>query len=214
MPHIISQENKVCGWMNRFLKICGIICLMRGRKNITISPDEYREHKNQSSRESHARCRRQRWYQNHTSDMRKSLNPPPSLEDLKAAFARRRESCAAIIKLGSMIEDAQCEFGMGYENDGLWGDNDAPWQPGITGYLKADPLLSSKYKTLMRYKEISAWFRYVLDLPSEVPAIWVVDHRNDKRVRPFLEKADRILAEAKPCYTGLMRRIKEELCRE
>jgi len=146
--------------------------------------------------------------------MRKSLNPPPSLDDLKTAFAQRRESSTAIIRLGSMIEDAQCEYGMGYENDGFWGDHDAPWLPGITVFLRSDPFLSSKYKTLMRYKDISAWFRYVLDLPPEVPAIWVVDHRDDKRVKPVLAKADRILTEAKPCYTGLMRRIKEELSNE
>jgi len=114
------------------------------------------------------------------------------------------------------MEDLEAAYPLGYKyeydasTDYHFVDYDALWQNGIKAFLKKAPFLLQKYKTLMRYKKLSAWFRYVLNLPSEVPASWVVDHRNEKRVEPVLSKAKRILKEAKPTYRGLSKRIMKE----
>jgi hypothetical protein len=189
---------------------------MCGRRKIYRTAEELRLAKNASSRDSHRIARHENWAFEHPEPSRTTLNSAPTPDQLLRAFNHRNDSPADMIRLGSLLEDIEALFGVGYERtDDLLGgtlvDWDAPLQTGIRGWLRQVPVLLAKYKTLMRYKKLSADFRKVIGLKDPYPTAWVFDRRHDCRITPVLENADRILEEAKPCYTGLMRRIKEKM---
>ena len=80
--------------------------------------------------------------------------PPPSLDALRDAYRRRNESCEAMIRLGSMLEDIEAAHGVGYKfekfddsgtADSYFIDYDTPWQTGIRGFLKDAPDLLAAY---------------------------------------------------------------------
>ena len=189
---------------------------MCGRRKIYRTAEELRLAKNASSRDSHRISRHENWAFEHPEPSRTTLNSAPTPDQLLQAFNHRNDSPADMIRLGSLLEDIEALFGVGYERtDDLLGgtlvDWDAPWQTGIRGWLRQVPVLLAKYKTLMRYKKLSADFRKVIGLKDPYPTAWVFDRRHDCRITPVLENADRILEEAKPCYTGLVHRIKEKM---
>ena len=151
---------------------------------------------------SHAKARRIAWSEHHKSPSRTSVTPPPSLDELRTAYQRRNDSCEAMIRLGSMLEDIEAAHGVGYKfekfddsgtADGYFIDYDTPWQTGIRGFLKDAPDLLTAYKTLMRYKKLSANFRNAIGLHDPNPASLVFEVLEEHWLVPIRERAHKLL---------------------
>ena len=145
--------------------------------------------------------------------------PPPSLDALRDAYQRRNESCESMIRLGSMLEDIEAAHGVGYKfekfddsgtADSYFIDYDTPWQTGIRGFLKDAPDLLAAYKTLMRYKKLSADFRKAIGLQDPTPASLVFDGTDDVGLAPIRERAHKLLAGCGRSFNALSRRIKQQ----
>ena len=170
----------------------------------------------ESSKMSHAKARRIAWGERHKSPSRTSSTPPPSLDELRTAYQRRNESCEAMIRLGSMLEDIEAENCVGYKFD-RYGDSrtedsyfieyDAPWQTGIRGFLNDAPDLLAKYKTLMRYKKLSADFRDAIELYDPNPASLVFDGPDEPWLVPIRERARKLLDGCGRSFRELAARI-------
>ena len=175
---------------------------MRGRPKKVRTETERHDFRLESSKMSHAKARRIAWGEQHKSPSRTSAKPPPSLGALREAYQRRNESCEAMIRLGSMLEDIEAAHGVGYKfekyddsgtADSYFIDYDTPWQTGIRGFLKDAPDLLVSYKTLMRYKKLSADFRDVIELYDPNPASLVFDGPDEPWLVPIRERARKLL---------------------
>ena len=179
--------------------------------------EERRLGKAQSSRDWHRVTRHEVWFANHECPARESSKAPPTLAELREAFLHRNDSCENMIRLGSMLEDIEARYCVGYEfSTSVVGreiykyvDTDAPWQTGIRGYIKADPLLLSKYKTLMRYKKLAADFREAVELYDPNPASIVFEAEAEDWLLPTQKKARALLASCKKSFRALARKIAE-----
>jgi hypothetical protein len=165
---------------------------------------------------SHAKARREAWGEQHKSPPRTSAMPPPSLDTLRDAYQRRNESCESMIRLGSMLEDIEAAHGVGYKfekfddsgtADSFFIDYDTPWQTGIRGFLKDAPDLLAAYKTLMRYKKLSADFRRAIGLQDPNPASLVFDCTDDVVLAPVRERAHKLLDGCGRSLNALSERI-------
>ena len=169
---------------------------------------------------SHARARREAWCEQHKLPSRTSSKPPPSLDELRTAYQRRNESCEAMIRLGSMLEDIEAAHGVGYTfdkyddsgtADSYFIDYDTPWQTGIRGFLKDTPDLLAAYKTLMRYKKLSADFRDAIELYDPNPASLVFDCPDEPWLVPIRERAHKLLDGCNRSFRELSEKIKQAL---
>lgn len=195
----------------------GIILAMRGRHKIYKTEAQRQDSRLESSRRSHAKARREAWSKLHKSPSRTSTNPPPPLDELREAYRLRNESCEAMIRLGSMLEDIEAAHGVGYkfESYGIDGTDadyfvdeyDAPWQTGIRGFLKDAPDLLAVYKTLMRYKKLSADFRDSIELYDPNPASLVFDGPDEAWLLPARKHAHEILNGCGRSFRALVKRI-------
>ena len=165
---------------------------------------------------SHAKARRIAWSEHHKSPSRTSVTPPPSLDELRTAYQRRNDSCEAMIRLGSMLEDIEAAQGVGYKfekfddsgtADSFFIDYDTPWQTGVRGFLKDAPDLLAAYKTLMRYKKLSADFRKAIGLQDPNPASLVFDGTDDVGLAPICERAHKLLDGCGRSFNALSERI-------
>ena len=165
---------------------------------------------------SHAKARRIAWGEQHKSPSRTSANPPPSLDALRIAYQRRNESCEAMIRLGSMLEDIEAAHGVGYKfekfddsgtEDSYFIDYDTPWQTGIRGFLKDAPDLLAAYKTLMRYKKLSADFRDAIEHYDPNSASPVFDGEDEAWLIPIRERAWQLLDGCGRSFRELAARI-------
>ena len=185
-----------------------------------LNDEERRLGKAQASRDWHRVTRHEAWFKKHESPARESSKAPPTLDELREAFLHRNDSCENMIRLGSMLEDIEARYCVGYEfSSSSFGretyqyvDTDAPWQTGIRGYIKADPLLLSKYKTLMRYKKLSADFREAIELYDPNPASLVFETKAQAWLVPIQEKAKELLRSCNGSFRALVRKITEHLC--
>ena len=186
----------------------------RPRKNRTAA--ERHDSRLESSKTSHAAGRRKAWYMKHAVPLRTSSNPPPTLDELREAYRRRGESCEAMIRLGSMLEDVEAVYCVGYKfesyvnaemKDEYFIDYDAPWQTGIRGFLKDAPDLLAKYKTLMRYKKLSADFREVIELYDPNPASLVFDGVDEAWIMPVRKTAMALLNGCGKSFRELAKRV-------
>ena len=189
---------------------------MRGRPRKNITEAERHDFKLESSKMSHAKVRRIAWSEKHKSPSRTSVTPPPSLDELRTAYQRRNDSCESIIRLGSMLEDIEAAHGVGYKfekfddsgtEDSYFIDYDTPWQTGIRGFLKDAPDLLAAYKTLMRYKKLSADFRKAIGLQDPNPASLVFDGTDDVVLAPIRERAHKLLDGCGRSFNALSERI-------
>ena len=189
---------------------------MRGRPRKNMTEAERHDFMLESSKVSHARHRREAWAKLHKSPSRTSVTPPPSLDELRTAYQRRNESCEAMIRLGSMLEDIEAAYGIGYKfekyddsgtADSFFIDYDTPWQTGIRGFLKDAPDLLAAYKTLMRYKKLSADFRDAIELYDPNPASLVFDGPNEPWLVPIRERARKLLDGCGRSFRELAARI-------
>ena len=171
----------------------------------------------ESSKWSHAKARRIAWGEQHKSPSRTSTKPPPSLDDLRDAYQQRNESCESMIRLGSMLEDIEAAHGVGYKfekfddsgtADSYFIDYDTPWQTGIRGFLKDAPDLLAAYKTLMRYKKLSADFRDAIELYDPNPASLVFDGPDEPWLVPIRVRAHKLLDGCVRSFRKLSERIK------
>lgn len=195
---------------------CGIILTMRGRPKKARTEAERHDSRLESSKMSHAKARRIAWGERHKSPPRTSAKPPPSLVALRDAYQRRNESCEAMIRLGSMLKDIEAAHGVGYKfekfddsgtADSFFIDYDTPWQTGIRGFLKDAPDLLAAYKTLMRYKKLSAYFRKAIGLQDPNPASLVLDGTDDVGLAPIREHAHKLLDGCGRSFNALSGRI-------
>lgn len=189
---------------------------MRGRPKKARTETERHDFRLESSKMSHAKARRIAWGEQHKSPSRTSAKPPPSLGALREAYQRRNESCEAMIRLGSMPEDIEAAHGVGYKfekyddsgtADSYFIDYDTPWQTGIRGFLKDAPDLLASYKTLMRYKKLSADFRDAIELYDPNPASLVFDGPNEAWLASIRERAHKLLDGCGRSFRELAARI-------
>ena len=100
---------------------------------------------------------------------RSTLNPCPTDDELREAFARAKESPADMIRFGSLLEDLECHVDNSAIFDGE--GNLVGRRGGIRRYLALNvPELSARYKTVMRYKALAKRFRQALGVSDPVPA--------------------------------------------
>ena len=175
---------------------------MRGRPRKERTETELHDFRLESSKMSHAKSRRIAWQKGHASPPRTSSKPPPTLDELREVYGRRNASCEAMIRLGSMLEDIEAAHGVGYKfekfddsgtEDSYFIDYDTPWQTGIRGFLKDAPDLLAAYKTLMRYKKLSADFRKAIGLHDPNPASLVFDGTDEVWLAPIRERTHKLL---------------------
>ena len=105
---------------------------------------------------------------------RTTLNPRPTPEALRAAFAARGASPEAKVRLGGLLEDLECyvDNGLRFGPDGeILGRNG-----GVKAWLREHaPELFDRYKTLMRYKALAKRLRQAAGIADPVPASAVFD---------------------------------------
>ena len=189
---------------------------MRGRPKKARTEAELHDFRLESSKMSHAKARREAWGEQHKSPSRTSSKQPPSLDELREAYRRRKESCEAKIRLGSMLEDIEAAHGVGYKfekyddsgtADSFFIDYDTPWQTGIRGFLKDAPDLLAAYKTLMRYKKLSTDFRKAIGLQDPQPASLMFDVEDDASLLPARKNAAALLGGCSRSFRALSARI-------
>ena len=99
---------------------------------------------------------------------RRTTAPMPTPEDILDAWAHRKDSKDAMIRLGGMLHDLECYVDNRLRIDPS-GDIVAR-NGGIRGWLKEClPELSPKYKTLMRYKAMAIRLRQATETRDPVP---------------------------------------------
>ena len=92
----------------------------------------------------------------------------PTLEELKTALAESKQSTRGILKLAALVDNLSAYLSPRYEFDEVsYSDR----TPGIRQYLEKDPLLKSKYKTIMRYKKLAALIKAKIEKGNS----WVRD---------------------------------------
>ena len=105
---------------------------------------------------------------------RTTLNPRPTPEALRAAFAARGASPEAKVRLGGLLEDLECHVDncLRFGPDGeILGRNG-----GVKAWLREHaPELFCRYKTLMRYKALAKRLRQAAGIADPVPASAVFD---------------------------------------
>ena len=105
---------------------------------------------------------------------RTTLNPRPTPEALRAAFAARGASPEAKVRLGGLREDLECHVDncLRFGPDGeILGRNG-----GVKAWLREHaPELFGRYKTLMRYKALAKRLRQAAGIADPVPASAVFD---------------------------------------
>ena len=110
---------------------------------------------------------------------RSTLNPCPTDEELREAFARAKESPADMIRFGSLLEDLECHVDNSAIFDGE--GNLVGRRGGIRRYLALNvPELSARYKTVMRYKALAKRFRQALGVSDPVPAAMLLPSAETK----------------------------------
>lgn len=104
----------------------------------------------------------------------RSLNPPPSPEDLLAQWHRTRDSVEDMLRFGAMLLDLEPVVDNGLVIDHEDGCGRIRGRkPGIKGWL-ADHCPQIGYKTAMRYKSLAQKAREVAGLDAPIPATWAL----------------------------------------
>ena len=99
---------------------------------------------------------------------RRTLNPCPTPEEFRAAFARVGESVAAKIRFGGLVHDLECYVDNCLRIDGrgeIVGRNG-----GIKAWIADNvPELYGRYKTVMRYKALARRVRQATGVEDPIP---------------------------------------------
>ena len=108
---------------------------------------------------------------------RETTNPVPSLDAIRALFARVRRNPEAALRLGGMLEDLECYLDNRprFVNDRCIGR-----AGGIKRHLQLHaPDLFKHYSALMRYKAIAKRFRQAAGVADPVPVDALLDNAAD-----------------------------------
>ena len=101
--------------------------------------------------------------------VRRTVNACPTREAILEAWAHRKDSHAAAIRFGSMLEDLECYLDNSLrrdENGVIIGRN-----PGIKGWLFENAFeISEQYTTAMRYKAAAKKLKQIVELADPTPA--------------------------------------------
>jgi len=161
---------------------------------------------------------------------RSTLNPCPTDDELREAFARAKESPADMIRFGSLLEDLECHVDNSAIFDGE--GNLVGRRGGIRRYLALNvPELSVRYKTVMRYKALAKRFRQALGVSDPIPAAMLLPETErtgnpaepaDRGKREFASvenlkgRGDGTLAAARGCVLreDALKEAREEAARE
>ena len=99
---------------------------------------------------------------------RRTLNPCPTPEAFRAAFARRADSIDARILFGGLVHDLECYVDncLRFDANGeIVGRNG-----GVKAWIAENvPELAGRYKTIMRYKALAKRVRQVAEIKDPVP---------------------------------------------
>lgn len=110
----------------------------------------------------------------------RSLNPPPSPEELLAQWHKTRDSVEDMLKFGAMLLDLEPAVDNGLVIDFEDGSGLIRGRkPGIKGWL-ADHCPGVGYKTAMRYKSLAHKAREVAGLDAPIPATWALLSESDQ----------------------------------
>ena len=102
--------------------------------------------------EENYRRREKRWFA--ALDKYKKPNAPcPTLNDIRVALARVKESAKAQRELGEMLLLLEQHEGRLVPQNSA--NPSVMWKGGLRKFLSADPVLSKRYKTLMHYKNLA-----------------------------------------------------------
>ena len=125
---------------------------------------------------------------------RRTTAPMPTPEDLRAAWAHRKDSGEAMVLLGGLLHDLDCYVDncLKFDADGrVVGRNG-----GIRGWLRACvPELEPKYKTLMRYKAMAVRLRQATGTEDPVPTSALLDAPERS------EAVEEIISTGKPVFS-------------
>lgn len=104
---------------------------------------------------------------------RTTENPCPSREDILDAWVHRRDSHAATIRFGGLIEDLECYLDNSLrfnEGGAIVGRNG-----GIKRWLQEEiPALFLRYSTVMRYKAAAHKLRQIVEVTDPISAVSIV----------------------------------------
>lgn len=105
---------------------------------------------------------------------RTTLNPCPTPEAIRAAFAARKESVEAKIRLGGLLQDLEC-----YVDNCLRIDdhgNIVGRNGGVKEWLHRHvPELAARYTTVMRYKALAKRLRQATQIADPIPTSAMYD---------------------------------------
>ena len=125
---------------------------------------------------------------------RRTTAPMPTPDDIRAAWDVRKSSREAMIRLGGMIHDLECYVDncLKFDENG----NVAGRNGGIRQWLKGNvPELSSKYKTLMRYKAMAIRVRQATNTFDPIPTSELLDEKpRNKVLASILDDADPVFS--------------------
>ena len=120
---------------------------------------------------------------------RTTLNPCPTPDEFRTAFARVRESAEAKVLFGGMVHDLACyvDSCLRYDESG----NIVGRNGGIRAWIAENvPELSPRYKTIMRYKALAMRVRQLTGLEDPQPTSVLLDGTADGTANP--EKRERM----------------------
>jgi hypothetical protein len=113
---------------------------------------------------------------------RRTLNKRPSLDAIREALSRAKDSPADAIRLGALLEDLECYVDNSLRFDGC--GRIVGRRGGIRRYLQENAEdLYRRYKTLMRYKALSRRFRQAAGVADPIPADRLLPSRGAEAVR-------------------------------
>ena len=120
---------------------------------------------------------------------RRTTAPMPTPDDIRAAWDNRKSSREAMIRLGGMLHDLECHVDncLKFDENG----NVAGRNGGIRRWLKDNVSeLSSKYKTLMRYKAMAIRVRQATGTVDPKPTSALLDEKpRNKTLASILDGA-------------------------
>jgi hypothetical protein len=111
---------------------------------------------------------------------RSTVNPCPTVDEIKNAFQHAKDSPEAMIRFGSVLEDLECYVDNSAIFDG--NGNIVGRKGGIRQFLREEiPELAQRYKTVMKYKTLAKRFRQVLGVQDPVPASMLIEKEGENK---------------------------------
>ena len=151
----------------------GLRCLRRG---LTLRTNSLQQKAYRSRYYAHDNARRRQLAAERRKIHRRTTTSPcPTPDEFRAAFTRVKESVAAKIRFGGMVHDLACyvDSCLRYDEAG----NIVGRNGGIRAWVAENtPELSSRYKTIMRYKALAMRVRQLTGLKDPHPTSTLLEN--------------------------------------